>query len=70
MQYIKVIQWEEDLSLKTTKLHQMLHLIFYVERFGEPEKFNLAWCESNHINRARTAQKRAEVLVEQTAKRH
>ena len=72
--YKKTVQRTEGLGLKTTKFHQTRHIVDYILRFGSPQNINSACNENHHIdntkNPARTTQKRADVLAEQTAMRY
>ena len=72
--YKTTVKRTEGLGLKTTKFHQTRHIVEYILRFGSPENINSARNENHHIdnakNPARTTQKRADVISEQTALRY
>ena len=72
--YKQVVSRTEGLGLKTTKYHQMCHIIRYIKKFGSPQNVNTARNENHHkVNAkdpAKRTQKRLATLSEQTATRY
>lgn len=69
--YKKTVLRTEGLGLKTTKFHQMSHIIRYIKKFGSPQNFNTARNENHHKvhakNPAQRTQKRHKTLSKQTS---
>ena len=69
--YRKLVDRTEGLGLKTTKFHQISHIVRYIKRYGNPQNVNTARPENGHIknvkNPARLTQRRPSTLSVQTA---
>ena len=71
VQYSRVVDKTDGNGLKTTKFHQIAHIVRYIKKFGNPQNINTARPENSHIENvkkpARRTQKRPDVLATQTA---
>ena len=71
VQYSRVVDKTDGNGLKTTKFHQIAHIVRYIKKFGNPQNINTARPENGHIENvkkpARRTQKRPDVLATQTA---
>ena len=47
--YRKLVDRTEGLGLKTTKFHQISHIVRYIKRYGNPQNVNTARPENGHI---------------------
>ena len=68
-----VLRREEGVGLKLTKLHQIVHLVYYILEYGSPENWNSAIVERAHPYMCKrpgtNTQRHADTFEEQSALR-